>query len=138
MEKTLVLVKPDGVAKGLTGEIISRFERRGLKICALKLFTLSREQAQTHYQEHAGKSFFNSLVDFITSGPLVAMVIGGQDAVRVVRKMMGQTNPVEALPGTIRGDYALEVTQNIVHGSDSLESADREIAHFFPNGEMVD
>ncbi|MDR3589637.1 MAG: nucleoside-diphosphate kinase [Negativicutes bacterium] len=138
MEKSLVLVKPDGVAKGLTGEILTRLERRGLKIRALKLIRLPRGQAETHYGEHRGKPFFDGLVDFITSGPLVAMVVQGENAVRVIRTMMGPTNPADAAPGTIRGDYALNIGNNIIHGSDSLESAAREIAIFFTPDEIVE
>ncbi len=138
MEKSLVLVKPDGVAKGLTGEIIARLERRGLKICALKLMRLARTQAETHYGEHRGKPFFDGLVDFITSGPLVAMVVQGENAVRVIRTMMGPTNPADAAPGTIRGDYALNIGNNVIHGSDGLQSAAREIAIFFTPDEIVE
>ncbi|MBP2651055.1 MAG: ndk [Firmicutes bacterium] len=137
MEKTLVLVKPDGVAAGAVGDIISRFERRGLYLCALKLMRLTPEQAEAHYKEHRGKEFFGRLIDFITSGPLVAMIVAGPEAVKVVRKMMGPTNPAEAGPGTIRGDYALSVTENIVHGSDSPESAAREMANFFLSSEIL-
>ena len=136
MEKTLVLVKPDGVRKGLIGEIIQRFENRGLIIAGLKMLVLSRKQANTHYYEHKDKSFFTDLVDFITSGPLVAMVIGGDNAVKVVRAMMGATNPIEAAPGTIRGDFALSMSQNVIHGSDSVSSAQREIAIFFDECEI--
>lgn len=136
MEKTLVLVKPDGVKKGLIGEIIQRFENRGLTIDGLKMLVLSREQANTHYYEHRDKSFFTGLVDFITSGPLVAMVIGGDNAVKVVRAMMGATNPIEAAPGTIRGDFALSMSHNVIHGSDSVSSAQREIAIFFDECEI--
>ena len=136
MEKTLVLVKPDGVKKGLIGEIIQRFENRGLTIDGLKMLVLSREQANTHYYEHRDKSFFTDLVDFITSGPLVAMVIGGDNAVKAVRAMMGATNPVEAAPGTIRGDFALSMSHNVIHGSDSISSAQREIAIFFDECEI--
>ena len=131
MEKTLVLVKPDGVAKGLTGEIINRFERRGLKVVALKMKILSREMAERHYGEHQGKPFFGELVDFITSAPLVAMVVEGENAVKIVRTMMGSTNPADATPGTIRGDYALSISKNIIHGSDSSASAECEVALFF-------
>lgn len=138
MEKTLVLIKPDGVARGVAGEIIARFERRGLKLCALKLLRLSKEKAGLHYAEHQEKSFYGALVEFITSGPIVAMVLGGDNAIKVVRSMMGATNPAEALPGTIRGDYALSTSENIVHGSDSPNSAAREIALFFADDEIVD
>jgi len=136
MEKTLVLVKPDGVQKGVIGDIIKRFERRGLKIVGLKMMHLSRELAGKHYAEHEGKPFYNELVDFITSGPLVAMVVAGENAIKAVRAMMGATNPLEAAPGTIRGDYALNIGNNIVHGSDSPESAAREISIFFDSSEI--
>lgn len=137
MEKTLVLVKPDGVARAIAGEIIARFERRGLKLCALKMLKLSRGKAELHYAEHRDKPFFDSLVEFITSGPVVAMVLGGDNAVKAVRTMMGATDPLAAAPGTIRGDYALAVRQNIVHGSDSPASAEREIAVFFAPEELL-
>ena len=132
MEKTLVLVKPDGVAKRLTGEIIARFERRGLTVAALKMLRLSRDKAEIHYAEHKERAFFGDLVTFITSGPIVAMVVAGENAVKVVRTMMGPTNPVDAAPGTIRGDFATVTQENLVHGSDSPESAAREIALWFP------
>jgi nucleoside-diphosphate kinase len=137
MEKTLVLVKPDGVAKGLTGEIVSRFERRGLVVSALKMLRLSRDKAEVHYGEHRARPFFGELVDFITSGPIVAMVVKGENAVRVVRSMMGTTNPADSAPGTIRGDFALNISNNIIHGSDSVESANREIAIYFTENEIV-
>jgi nucleoside-diphosphate kinase len=132
-DRTLVLVKPDGVRRGLIGEVVSRLERKGLRIVALELRTLSRETAATHYGEHEGKPFFDELVTFITGGPLVALVAEGPRAVEAVRRMMGVTDPVAATPGSLRGDYALEIGQNLVHGSDSAESAAREIALFFPN-----
>jgi nucleoside-diphosphate kinase len=132
MDRTLILVKPDAFARGLTGEILARFERKGLRIAALKQQTLSRETAQQHYAEHEGKPFFGELVDFITSGPLVAMVLEGHEAVKAARQVVGATNPLEAAPGSIRGDFALEVGENMVHGSDSNESAAREAALFFP------
>ncbi|MBP2654965.1 MAG: Nucleoside diphosphate kinase [Firmicutes bacterium] len=138
LERTLVLIKPDGVAKGLIGEIISRFERRGFNICAMKLIKISRDKAELHYEEHRSKQFFARLVEFIISGPLVAMVIEGPGAIKNVRHMMGPTDPAEALPGTIRGDYALNISRNIVHGSDSLESANREIANFFKSDEIIE
>jgi len=138
MEQTLVLVKPDGVAQGCVGEIIARLERRGLKIRALKLLQLSRSKAEIHYAEHRAKPFFPDLVAFITSGPLVAMVIAGENAVKAVRTMMGPTNPLDAAPGTIRGDLALNVQRNIVHGSDSPDSAAREIAIYFAPEEIVE
>lgn len=131
MQQTLVLVKPDGVQKNLIGEIIARFERRGLKIRALKMMQMTPEQAKAHYHEHVSKPFFPELSDFITSGPLVAMVISGDNAIRAVRGMMGSTNPLEAAPGSIRADYALKTSENIVHGSDGEESAAKEIANFF-------
>ncbi len=137
MEKTLVLVKPDGVAKGLTGEIIARFERRGLTVAALKMLKLSRAKAETHYAEHKERPFFGELVDFITSGPIVAMVVSGENAVKVVRTMMGPTNPVDAAPGTVRGDFALSIGQNIIHGSDSPASAAREIEIYFAPDEIL-
>lgn len=137
MEKTLVLVKPDGTSRRLTGEIIARFERRGLEIVALKMCRLSKEKAAQHYAEHVGKAFFDGLVDFITSGPIVAMIVKGENAIKVVRSMMGATNPAEALPGTIRGDLALSMSQNVIHGSDGPESAAREIQAFFADAEIL-
>ena len=131
-ERTLVLIKPDGVARGLVGEVIGRIERKGFRIVALELRTLPREVAETHYGEHREKPFFGPLVDFITGGPLVAAVIEGPDAIVSWRTMMGATNPVNAAPGTIRGDLATETQFNVTHGSDSPESAAREIALFFP------
>jgi nucleoside-diphosphate kinase len=135
MERTLILVKPDAFARGLTGEIIARFERKGLALAALKQMTMTRELAERHYSEHEGKAFFAELVSFITSGPLVAIVLEGEQAVPAARQLIGATNPIEAAPGSIRGDYAIEVGQNLVHGSDSPESAAREVALFF--GELV-
>lgn len=132
-ERTLVLVKPDGVARGLVGEVIARVERKGLQVVAAELRTLDRDTAQIHYGEHREKPFFGSLVDFITSGPLMAMVVEGPRAVEAFRALAGATDPVKASPGTIRGDYALDVQNNIVHGSDSAESAAREVALFFPS-----
>ena len=131
-ERTLVLVKPDGVRRGLAGEVISRLERKGLGLVAMELRTLARETAEQHYAEHAERPFFGELVEFITGGPLVALVVEGPNAVAATRRLMGVTNPVEATPGSIRGDYALEIGQNLVHGSDSTESAAREIQIFFP------
>jgi nucleoside-diphosphate kinase len=131
-ERTLVLVKPDGVARGLVGEVISRLEAKGLRLVAAELRTLTAEIAQTHYAEHAERPFFASLVEFITGGPLMALVAEGPRAVEAFRALAGATDPVKAAPGTIRGDFALEVQANIVHGSDSAESAAREIALFFP------
>jgi nucleoside-diphosphate kinase len=132
MERTLILVKPDAFARSLTGEIIARFERKGLRPVALRLLTMERGLAERHYAEHEGKPFFGELVDFITSGPLVAMVLEGESAVKAARQVIGATNPVEAAPGSIRGDFAIEVGQNLVHGSDSTESAAREVGLFFP------
>jgi nucleoside-diphosphate kinase len=133
MDRTLILVKPDAFARGLTGEIIARFERKGLRIAALEYRRLDREIAERHYAEHEGKPFFGELVEFITSGPLVAMVLEGHEAVTAARQAIGATNPLEAAPGSIRGDFALEIGQNMVHGSDSPESAKREAELFFPN-----
>ena len=133
VERTLVLVKPDAVARGLTGEIIGRIERKGLKIVALEQRVLDRSTAEQHYAEHDGKPFFGDLVDFITSAPLVALVAEGPRAHEAVRMLMGVTDPVKSAPGSIRGDFALEIGQNLVHGSDSEESAKREIGIFFPN-----
>lgn len=136
MEKTLLLLKPDAVAKGLCGEIMARFERRGLKPIGLKMLQLSREQAAIHYAEHQGKVFFEELVEFITSGPLIAMVVRGENAIKLSRVMMGSTNPLDAPAGTIRGDYATTMRSNIIHGSDGPESAEREIKHFFADNEL--
>ncbi|WP_047869464.1 nucleoside-diphosphate kinase [Nocardiopsis sp. RV163] len=133
MERTLVLIKPDGVRRNIVGEVISRIERKGLKLVAMELRTLDAETAKTHYEEHAERPFFGSLVEFITGGPLVAMVVEGERAVEAFRALAGATDPVTAAPGTIRGDFALEVQQNIVHGSDSTYSAEREIKLFFPD-----
>jgi nucleoside-diphosphate kinase len=132
IERTLILVKPDGVRRGLVGEVVGRLERKGLGLVALELRTLSAEIAQEHYAEHAGKPFYAGLIEFITSGPLVALVAEGESAIRAARVLMGATNPTEAAPGSIRGDLATETSENIVHGSDSPESAAREIALFFP------
>jgi nucleoside-diphosphate kinase len=132
MGRTLILVKPDAFARGLAGEIIARFERKGLRIVALRHMTVERELAGRHYAEHEGKPFYGELVDFITSGPLVALVLAGDEAVTAARQVIGATNPLEAAPGSIRGDFAIAVGQNMVHGSDSPESAEREAALFFP------
>ena len=132
MDQTLILVKPDAFERGLTGEVIARFERKGLRIAALKLMRVDRELAERHYHEHAAKPFFDELIEFITRGPLVAMVLEGPDAVAAARQMIGATNPVEAEPGSIRGDFAIEVTFNLVHGSDSDNTAALEIGLFFP------
>jgi len=132
VERTLVLIKPDAVQRKLAGEILARFERRGLEIREARLVQVDRELAEEHYAEHAEKPFFGELVSFITGGPLVAMVLEGIEAVAAARQLIGATNPVEAAPGSIRGDFALEVTFNMVHGSDSDESAEREIGIWFP------
>jgi nucleoside-diphosphate kinase len=132
MQRTLILVKPDAFARSLTGEILSRFERKGLKIVALKLLTAPRETAETHYAEHAERPFFGELVEFITSAPLVALILEGQDAIKAARQLIGATNPLEAATGSIRGDFAIEIGTNMVHGSDSPESAEREIGVWFP------
>jgi nucleoside-diphosphate kinase len=132
VERTLILVKPDAFARGLTGEVIARFERKGLRIVALKHMQVERSLAEEHYAEHSEKPFFGDLVDFITGGPLVAMVLEGYSAIVAARQVIGATNPLEASPGSIRGDYALEVQTNLVHGSDGPESSAREIGLFFP------
>ncbi|MBV8999478.1 MAG: nucleoside-diphosphate kinase [Solirubrobacterales bacterium] len=133
MDRTLILIKPDAFARGLTGEIIARFERKGLKLAAMNLITMSRELAERHYAEHEGKGFYEELVSFITSGPLVAMVLEGEQAVTAARQAIGATDPLQATTGSIRGDFAISVGQNMVHGSDSPESAAREVALFFPD-----
>ncbi|MBI2858410.1 MAG: nucleoside-diphosphate kinase [Chloroflexi bacterium] len=137
MEKTLVLVKPDGVQRGLAGEIISRLERRGLRICAMKMLQMSAAMAGKHYGVHREKPFFNDLVNFITSGPIVAAVFEGPNAVQVVRTTMGQTDPVKSPAGSIRGDMAIEMQHNLIHGSDSVENAEKEIALFFSPAEVM-
>ena len=133
MDRTLILIKPDAFARNLSGEIIARFERKGMRLVAMNLMTMTRELAERHYAEHEGKGFYEELVTFITSGPLVAMVLEGDQAVVAARQVIGATNPLEATTGSIRGDYAIEVGQNMVHGSDSPESAAREVALFFPD-----
>jgi nucleoside-diphosphate kinase len=133
MERTLILVKPDAFARGLTGEIIARFERKGLRIVALKHMTVTEDLAKRHYAEHEGKPFFGELVEFITSGPIVAMVLEGEQAILAARQVIGATNPLEATTGSIRGDFAIAVGQNMVHGSDSPESGTRETRLFFPD-----
>jgi nucleoside-diphosphate kinase len=137
MEKTLVLVKPDGVQRGLIGEIITRLERRGLKLCGMKFMQMSRELASAHYKAHEGKPFYNGLVEYITSGPIVAMIWEGKDAIQIVRTTMGATNAGAAAPGTIRGDFAVEIGRNLVHGSDGAESAAYEGSLFFSPEERV-
>jgi nucleoside-diphosphate kinase len=133
VDRTLILVKPDAFSRGLTGEVIARFEQKGLRIVDMKLMTVERDLAERHYAEHVDKPFFGDLVEFITGGPLVAMVLEGYEAVTAARQVIGATNPLEAAPGSLRGDYGLEVQTNLVHGSDSPESAEREIALFFPD-----
>lgn len=137
MERTYLMIKPDGVQRGLIGEIVSRFEKKGLKLVAAKLMTISKETAENHYGEHKGKPFFPSLISYITSGPVFAMVWEGENAVQVCRNMMGKTNPQDSAPGTIRGDYCMVTGLNIIHGSDSPASAEREIGIFFKPEELV-
>jgi len=132
MERTLILAKPDAYARNLTGEILARFERKGLRPVALRVMTMTRADAERHYAEHLEKPFFGELADFITSGPLVAMVLEGQAAIVAARQVIGATNPLEAAPGSIRGEFAVATGENLVHGSDSPESAAREIDIFFP------
>jgi nucleoside-diphosphate kinase len=133
MDRTLILVKPDAFARGLTGEILARFERKGLQIVALRSMTVGRELAERHYAEHSERPFFGELVDFITSGPIVAMVLEGPEAVKAARQVIGATNPLEAATGSIRGDFAIQMGANMVHGSDSADSAAREAGLFFPD-----
>ncbi len=137
-ERTLVLLKPDAVNRRLVGEILTRFERKGLKIVAMKMLWLTKEKAEEHYSVHKGKPFYDSLIEYITSSPIIAMVLEGESAIKVVRKIMGVTDGVEAAPGTIRGDFALSIQNNLVHGSDSVESAKREISIFFDDSEIYD
>ncbi|HOE11145.1 MAG TPA: nucleoside-diphosphate kinase [bacterium] len=136
MERTLLFVKPDGVRRKLVGEIISRCERKGWRLVGMKMMQVTREHAERHYAEHKGKPFFEGLIEYVTGGPIVAMVWEGNEVIPILRMMMGATNPVNAQPGTIRGDYANDFTQNIVHGSDSPESAAREIPLFFADEEL--
>ena len=138
MQKTLVLLKPDAVQRGLVGELVSRLERKGLKLVGMKLVRMDDALARQHYAEHVGKPFFKGLAEFITSGPLVAMAIEGEDAICMVRTLMGETNPANAAPGTVRGDYAVSIGLNLVHGSDSPESAQRELALFFKEDEILE
>ena len=133
MDRTLILVKPDAFARSLTGEVIARFERKGLRIVALKHMQMDRDLASQHYAEHEGKPFFGELVEFITSGPIMALVFEGESAIRAARQVIGATNPLESTTGSIRGDFAISVGQNMVHGSDSNESAEREAKLFFPD-----
>jgi len=138
MERSLVLIKPDAIQRGLTGEIISRLEKRGLKIVAMKMLQMDNGLAQRHYAIHEGKAFFNELVVFITSSPIIASIFQGEDAVNVIRQTMGATDPAKALPGTIRGDFGLDIGHNLIHGSDSLENASKEITLFFSAEEVCD
>ena len=138
MERTFVMVKPDGVQRGLIGEVIKRFEGKGFKIIGLKLIQVTEGLAQEHYREHEGKAFYPGLVEYITSGPVVALALEGKGVVLEVRKMMGATNPKDAQPGTIRGDFALDIGRNIIHGSDSPDSAARELAIYFNDGELLE
>jgi nucleoside-diphosphate kinase len=133
VERTLILIKPDAFARGLSGEIVARFERKGLRIVALRHMTVGDDLARRHYAEHEGKPFFGELVEFITSGSILAMVLEGDEAITAARQVIGATNPLEAAPGSIRGDFAIAVGQNMVHGSDSVESGRRETALFFPD-----
>ena len=138
MESTLVLLKPDAIQRGLAGAVISRLESRGLKISAMKMLRMDQKMAGLHYEAHVARPFFNGLVEFITSGPLVAMVLQGHNAVEITRNTMGATDPLNAIPGTIRGDLAIDIGRNLIHGSDSLETAEREISLFFSPEEIMD
>lgn len=138
MERTFAMVKPDGVQRGLVGEIVRRYEARGLKVVGLKLMQVPRSKAEEHYAEHQGKPFYNGLVDYITSGPAAAICLEGKNAVSVVRTINGATKPWDAAPGTIRGDLALDIGRNVVHGSDSVEAAKRELAIYFNKDELVE
>lgn len=138
MERTLIILKPNVLQRGLVGEIISRFEKRGLVLVGMKLAVISRELAERHYAEHRGKPFFEGLLEFITAGPSVIMVVQGEEAIEMVRRMCGETDPHRAAPGTIRGDFAIRVDRNAIHASDSADSARREIGLFFPDGELLD
>jgi nucleoside-diphosphate kinase len=137
-QRSLVLIKPDAIQRGLAGEIISRLERRGLKIVAMKVLQMDKTLAQRHYAIHKDKAFFNKLVDFITSSPIIALVFQGKDAVEIIRQAMGETDPTKALPGTIRGDFGLDIQHNLIHGSDSAENASKEINLFFSVEEILD
>ena len=138
MERTLVLVKPDGVQRGLIGTVIKRFEDKGLQIAGFKLMHVTEDLAREHYKEHVGKPFFDGLLNFITSSPVAVIAVDGEGVIAIVRNMMGETNPAKAAPGTIRGDFGVDFGLNIVHGSDGLESAERELALFFDRNELID
>jgi nucleoside-diphosphate kinase len=137
MERSLVLVKPDAMKRGLAGEIISRLERRGLKIVAMKMLRMDRALAEKHYAIHKGKAFFSDLINYITSGPIIAAVLEGERAIEAIRQTMGATDPLKAVPGSIRGDFGLNIQENLVHGSDSPESAEKEISLFFSAEELI-
>lgn len=137
MERTYLMIKPDGVQRNLVGEVVSRFEKKGFQLVGAKLVTITKEMAETHYGEHKERPFFGELVGFITSGPVFAMVWEGENVISTARKMMGATNPADATSGTIRGDYAVKLSMNVIHGSDSPESAEREIGIFFTDGELI-
>jgi nucleoside-diphosphate kinase len=137
-ERTFFMIKPDGVQRGLVGKVLERVESKGYKIVAMKMLEIPREMAMRHYGEHEGKPFFNDLVDFITSAPVVAMVLEGEDVIDGIRNMMGKTDPKASSPGTVRGDFGIHLSRNVVHGSDSPSSASREISLFFPDGEVMD
>lgn len=138
MERTLIIIKPDAVQRGLSGEIIRRFETRGLRIAGMKFMQISRELAAEHYQEHKGKPFYEGLLDYITSAPVVVMALEGESAIAIARKMIGETKPVDSPAGSIRGDFGVDVGRNLIHGSDKPESATRELALFFKPGELID
>ena len=138
MERTFIIIKPNSVQRELIGDIISRFEKRGLKISAMKLILIDKKTAERHYSEHVGKDFYQPLIKFITSGPSVVMILEGDQAIEIVRQMCGTTDPLQADPGTIRGDYGMSIRQNIIHASDSVESAEREIDIFFKKEEIID
>ena len=137
MERTFAMVKPDGVQRGLVGEVVRRYEQRGLKVVGLKLMKVSRQLAEEHYAEHKGKPFYAGLVEYITSGPVVALALEGKDAVNVVRAINGATNPANAAPGTLRGDFALDIGRNVVHGSDAPATAQRELKLYFQDADLV-
>lgn len=137
MEKTFSMIKPDGIQRGLVGEILQRFEKKGIKIAAMKFMMISRELAEKHYTAHKGKGFYDDLIRFITSSPVLAMVFEGEDVINIVRKLAGATSPEAAIPGTVRGDYSLDVEYNLIHASDSKESAEREISLFFREEEII-
>ena len=137
MERTFSMIKPDGIQRGLVGEILKRFEKKGIKIAAMKFMTINRELAEKHYEAHKGKGFYDDLIRFITSSPVLAMVFEGEDVINMVRKLVGGTSPEAALPGTVRGDYSLDVEYNLIHASDSKESAAREISLFFKEEEII-